>query len=294
MYRLLDAVPPAASLVLVGDASQLPSVGPGAVLRDVIDSGRAEVVELSEVFRQARESLIIANAHRIRLGLLPQAQAAGAAAEPDYYFISQEDPERAAAVVVRVVTDRIPRRYGLDPLKDVQVLSPMHRGPGGVEYLNLALREVLNPRGEGRISAGDKVMQVRNDYEREVYNGDVGRVVSAGSTGDNTGALVGEVVIDFDGRSVRYTAKELEQIVPAYAVSVHKAQGSEYPAVVMPLLMQHYLLLQRNLLYTAVTRARKLLVLVGSPRALAVAVKTASAQDRYTLLRQRLEAGAPP
>ncbi len=286
---LVAAVRPGATLVLVGDVDQLPSVGPGQVLRDVIDSGRVPVARLTEVFRQAEGSGIVENAYRILGGEMPigSKEATG-----DFFVVPADDPERARETVVKLCRERIPSAFGMDPLRDVQVLSPMHRGAAGTEGLNRALQEALNPAGAAvelagaarSLRVGDKVMQVRNDYERDVFNGDVG--VIAGARRDEDDEPIVEV--DFDGRRVRYEADSLGELELAYAVSVHKSQGSEYPAVVIPLLMQHYMLLQRNLLYTAVTRGKKLVVIVGSERAIRRAVGEAEASGRHTGLRARL------
>jgi exodeoxyribonuclease V alpha subunit len=286
---LVAAVRPGATLVLVGDVDQLPSVGAGQVLRDVIDSGRVPVARLTEVFRQAEGSGIVENAYRILAGELPIGSK-----DPkgDFFVVAADDPERARDTVVKLCRERIPSAFGMDPLRDVQVLSPMHRGAAGTEGLNRALQEALNPAGAAvelagatrSLRVGDKVMQVRNDYERDVFNGDVG--VIAGARRDEDDEPIVEV--DFDGRRVRYEADSLGELELAYAVSVHKSQGSEYPAVVIPLLMQHYLLLQRNLLYTAVTRGKKLVVIVGSERAIRRAVGEAEASGRHTGLRARL------
>ena len=287
---LVAAVRPGATLVLVGDVDQLPSVGAGQVLRDIIDSGRVPVARLAEVFRQAEGSGIVENAYRILAGELPigSKEATG-----DFFVVAADDPERARDMVVKLCRERIPSAFGLHPLRDVQVLSPMHRGAAGTEGLNRALQEALNPGGaaveiggaSGRsLRVGDKVMQVRNDYERDVFNGDVGVIAAARRDEDDEPI----VEVDFDGRRVRYEADALGELELAYAVSVHKSQGSEYPAVVIPLLMQHYMLLQRNLLYTAVTRGKRLVVLVGAERAIRRAVGEAEAAGRHTGLRARL------
>jgi exodeoxyribonuclease V alpha subunit len=285
---LVGAVPLGATLALVGDVDQLPSVGPGQVLADLIASGRVPVVRLREVFRQAEGSGIVENAYRILGGELPVG-AARTDPRADFFTISVDDPERARELVVRLCKERIPQAFGLDPLRDVQVLSPMHRGPAGTEALNRALQAALNPEGAAILHAGrtlrvgDKVMQVRNDYERDVFNGDVGLITHAA---EEEGEPLCEV--DFDGRRVRYESDALAELELAYAVSVHKSQGSEYPAVVLPLLMQHYLLLKRNLLYTAVTRGKRLVVLVGSQRAIRRAVADDAAAERHSGLRARL------
>ncbi|KPJ77372.1 MAG: recombinase RecD [Deltaproteobacteria bacterium SG8_13] len=289
MHHLLKAVPAGATMILVGDVHQLPSVGPGTVLKDIIDSGTTAVVELKEIFRQASRSRIIVNAHRINSGQLPDLQTSDPP-EPDvadFFFIQQEDPERVVEIILELTQSRIPRRFGLDPLNDIQVLTPMHRGLVGATNLNRRLQEELNPgqdlvtRGEQSFRVNDKVMQIRNNYEKEVFNGDIGRIV-------RIDPFSRQVTGRFDGREIFYEAGELEEIVPAYAISVHKSQGSEYPAVVIPVLTQHFLLLQRNLIYTAVTRGRKLVVMVGTRKALAIAVKNNTPQHRYTHLKYRL------
>ncbi len=284
MHHLMKAIPANASLILIGDVNQLPSVGAGNILKDIIASGRVTVVELNEIFRQARESRIIVNAHRINVGLTPEYSVS----ESDFYFIEQEEPEKVVGIILELVRERIPRRFNLDPVDGIQVLSPMHRGLIGVENLNRELQNALNPGGKGTVRGAkilkvhDKVMQIRNNYNKDVFNGDMGRITRIEEEGRR-------VRVSFDGRSVDYESAELDEITLAYAVSVHKAQGSEYPAVVIPVMTQHYLLLQRNLLYTAVTRGEKLVVLVGSKKALNIAVKNDKTQKRYTLLAQRLK-----
>ena len=281
--HLLAALPPAARLLLVGDADQLPSVGPGAVLRDLLRSGSLPAVRLTEVFRQAAQSAIVQNAHRIHEGEMPRWDDRDPAS--DFFFIDREDPEDVARTISELVVERLPHRFGLDPRSDVQVLTPMHRGAAGSRALNLALQAALNTAGapvsarEGAFRVGDKVMQLRNDYEREVFNGDIGQVLRAEGEG---------LVVSFEGRPVTYLPDELDQLQLAYACSVHKAQGSEYPAVVLVLVTQHYPMLQRNLLYTAVTRGKRLVVVVGSRRALALAVKNQRTEERFTRLAERL------
>lgn len=287
---LLRAIPDGAALILVGDVNQLPSVGPGNVLADVMQSNRVPVVALTEIFRQARQSRIVVNAHRINRGDLPRIDAVETGT--DFFFIEQASPEAAVATITRLVRDRIPDRFAIDPLEGIQVLCPMHRGVAGTDNLNAVLQEALNPgrdgvaRGERRFCVGDKVMQVRNNYDKELFNGDIGRIVWIDADAQKLAAA-------FDGREVGFDFPELDEIVLAYAVSVHKAQGSEFPAVVMPVLTQHYLLLQRNLLYTAVTRGRRLVVLVGTRKALAMAVKNDRPNQRHTRLAQRLRARVP-
>ncbi|GBC62570.1 recombinase RecD [Desulfonema ishimotonii] len=285
MHHLLKAVPAAATLILVGDVNQLPSVGAGNVLNDIIASGAVPVVTLSEIFRQARESRIIVNAHRINQGRMPHADAASPG--NDFYFIQKEAPEAVLDIILRLVKERIPRRFGFDPVDDIQVLSPMHRGIVGAGNLNMALQNALNPgtggvvRGQRTYRVNDKVMQIRNNYDKAVFNGDIGRIT-------RIDAESREVLITFDGRALTYDYGDLDEVVLAYAVSVHKSQGSEYPAVVMPVLIQHYMLLQRNLIYTGMTRGRELVVLVGTKKALAIGVHNDKTQKRFTCLRHRL------
>jgi exodeoxyribonuclease V alpha subunit len=288
MHHLLKAVPRNASLILVGDVDQLPSVGPGNVLGEIIECGAFPVVRLSTIFRQAARSTIIVNAHRINRGESPLLKPIGT--EEDFYFVEKDDPDQVCQAIVEMAARRIPAKFGLDPVNDVQVLSPMHKGPVGVARLNDELQKLLNP-GEGGIvrgghlfKTGSKVMQVRNNYDKEVYNGDIGRI-------SEIEHVQQRVVVAYDARHVEYDFSELDEIVPAYAVSVHKSQGTEFPAVVIPLVTQHYVLLQRNLLYTAVTRATKLAVLVGSKKALAIAIRNNKIAHRYTNLAKRIRAG---
>ncbi|MFH1140402.1 MAG: ATP-dependent RecD-like DNA helicase, partial [Chloroflexota bacterium] len=291
MNRLLQAVPRHATLVLVGDVDQLPSVGPGSVLKDIIQSGVAATVTLTEIFRQARDSQIIVNAHRVNQGDFPLIRAPESG-RSDFYFIEREEPEEALALVKELCARRIPKAFGFHPVQQVQVLTPMHRGTVGVASLNKELQELLNPSaaevsGMGRtFRVNDKVMQTENNYDKEVFNGDIGAV--AGFDLEK-----GEVTMTFDDRQVAYDQSELDELTLAYAISVHKSQGSEYPAVVLPLLTQHYMMLQRNLLYTAMTRAKKLLVIVGSRKALAIAVKNDKVERRFTGLVQRLARHVP-
>lgn len=289
MYHLLKAIPPKATFILVGDVNQLPSVGAGNVLADIIASGSVPVVELRDIFRQARESRIVVNAHRINSGLLPVLNRSRDRLD-DFYFIERDNPDEVLGEIIQLVTERLPKRFRLDPFDAIQVLTPMHKGSVGAANLNLALQKALNPTGDG-VARGDrivrihdKVMQIRNNYDKEVFNGDMGRVVKVDPE-------LREVVISFDGREIPYDYNDLDEIVLSYAVSVHKSQGSEYPAVIVPLVMQHYMLLQRNLIYTAVTRGRKLVILVGSKKALAIAVNNNKIRKRYTRLRERLMAG---
>ena len=286
MHHLLKALPVNATFIMVGDVNQLPSVGAGNVLRDIIDSGAIEVVQLNEIFRQARESSIIVNAHRINEGAFPNLIASQGQLD-DFYFIEQEDPQKALELIVSLVKERIPRRFGLNCINDIQVLTPMHKGTVGAGNLNVEIQKALNPGEEGVLRGGrlykvhDKVMQVVNNYEKEVYNGDIGVISSINEEAK-------EVVVVIDEREIIYDYADLDELVHAYAVSIHKSQGSEYPAVVMPILTQHYVMLQRNLLYTGITRGKKLVVIVGTKKAMAIAVRNNKTQKRYTLLKERI------
>jgi exodeoxyribonuclease V alpha subunit len=291
MHHFLKAVPDNATLILVGDVDQLPSVGAGNVLKDIIDSGCVPTVRLTEIFRQAKESLIVVNAHRVNGGQMPLPGQHGERPQ-DFYFFEVEEPEKALEKIVELCKERIPRKFGFRPVEDIQVLTPMHRGIIGASNLNTELQQHLNPSGDEILRAGktlrvgDKVMQIRNNYDKEVFNGDIGKITTIDKEEQ-------EIAVDYDGREVRYEYPELDEIVLAYAVSVHKSQGSEYPAVVMPILTQHYMLLQRNLLYTGITRGKKLVVLVGTKKALAIAIRNDKPQKRYTLLKGRIERKAP-
>ena len=288
-HAVARAVPPGGRLVLVGDVDQLPSVGPGRVLADLIDSKAIDVVRLSEIFRQAKESRIVVNAHRVNRGEMPLTGRGEGGS--DFFFIERREAEKVLETLLQVVAERIPSSFGLDPMTDVQVLTPMNRGLLGTENLNRELRARLNPpreggvemaRGDQVLRVGDKVMQQRNNYELDVFNGDLGRVAAI-DLEDRRLA----VTMD-DGRRVEYESGDLDELVPAFACSIHKSQGSEYPAVVVPLHGQHYVMLERNLLYTALTRAKKLVVLIGERRALAVAVNNRKTRDRFTRLAARL------
>ncbi len=279
MHQLLKAVPDSARLIMVGDIFQLPSVGPGNVLSDLIQSAKIPVVHLDHIFRQGPGSLIAINAHRIHQGEMPFFPTGEDRENRECYFVYQEDPEKAVQWILELVQNKLPGRYGLDPMRDIQVLTPMYRGPVGAEHLNKNSK--LWESGPRVFRMGDKVMQIRNNYDKEVFNGDIGRL--SGIDRERQ-----EVFVNFDGRFVAYDFSELDELVLAYAVSVHKSQGNEYPAVVMPIMMQHYILLQRNLVYTAVTRAKKVLVLVGTQKALAVAIKNNKTQQRYSFLKDRL------
>jgi exodeoxyribonuclease V alpha subunit len=294
MHSLLKAVPNHAAVLIVGDIDQLPSVGPGQVLADIIGSGAIPVVRLTEVFRQAAQSQIITSAHRINQGQMPDlARPDG---ESDFYFVPAEDPDQAVTRIIDLVRTRIPKRFGLDPICDIQVLCPMNRGGVGARSLNIELQTALNPSGDNKVerfgstfAPGDKVMQIENDYDKEVYNGDIGYV-------EGVDLNEGELTASFDGRTVTYLFGELDTLVLAYAATIHKSQGSEYPAVVIPVLTQHYAMLQRNLLYTGITRGKRLVVIVGQRKAVAIAVKNVSGRRRWSkldewLVRSRATAG---
>ena len=290
MQALLKAVPDNAALLVVGDIDQLPSVGPGQVLADVIASGAVPVVRLTEVFRQAAQSRIITSAHKINQGSIPDLSKPEG--DSDFYFVQADDPETAVPRIVDLVKMRIPQRFGLDPIRDIQVLCPMNRGGVGVHSLNIELQAALNPAGDRKVerfgwtfAPGDKVMQIENDYDKDVYNGDIGYI-------DDVDPDAGELTVSFDGRAITYGFGELDTLVPAYAATIHKSQGSEYPAVVIPLMTQHYTMLQRNLLYTGVTRGKRLVVLVGQKKAVAIAVKNVSGRRRWSKLKEWLDANS--
>ena len=296
MADLLAALADGTRLVLVGDVDQLPSVGPGMVLRDVIASARVPTVRLTEIFRQAAASLIVTNAHRIHDGVEPElgAPPAQGVDKRDFFFIEDDDPAHAAETIRDLVATRLPRRYGFSP-RDIQVLTPMHRGELGATTLNQLLQDAITPgraelRSGGRVfRVGDRVMQIRNNYDRDVFNGDVGEVLRvAGGSGE---AGESQAVVGFDEREVSYAADDLDELTLAYAATVHKSQGSEYPAVIVPVHTQHYVMLQRSLLYTAVTRGKQLVVLIGSRKALRIAVGNAEVAARYSRLADRLAAG---
>ena len=283
MNSLLKALPRNMRLVLVGDIDQLPSVGAGNVLRDIIDSGRFPVIRLTRIFRQAQQSRIITNAHRINQGEFPDISNGR---NTDFFFINNEEPEAAVQEIVALVSSKLPRYYGVKP-SEVQVLTPMQRGVLGGTNLNQTLQAALNPEGEGLRRGGfifrlyDKVMQVKNNYDKEVFNGDIGRITAV-DLQERT------LQVMFDGRVIEYDVSELDELVHAYATTIHKAQGSEYPIVVMPVLMTHFVMLQRNLLYTGITRAKKVLVMIGSKKALAYAVHNVTVSQRNTKLKERL------
>jgi exodeoxyribonuclease V alpha subunit len=285
MYHLLKAIPAGAVFILVGDVNQLPSVGPGNILKDIILSNIMPVVLLTEIFRQAKKSMIIVNSHRINDGVMPFLKKSGN--NDDFYFIEQQDPEKVLTIILELVKTRIPDNFGLDPSADIQVLTPMHKGMVGAGNLNVQLQQALNPAGEQVLSGNrifrcnDRVMQIKNNYDKDVFNGDIGRILGISKEYQ-------EVIVSFDGKNVSYGFTDLDEIVLAYAISVHKSQGSEYPAVVIPILTQHYILLQRNLIYTAITRGSRLVVIVGTRQALAIGINNNKIQKRYTLLEKRL------
>jgi exodeoxyribonuclease V alpha subunit len=290
MASVLKAVPRRAALILVGDVDQLPSVGPGQVLADILASHAIAVVRLTEVFRQAAESQIIISAHRINQGQVPDLSPPEPGDISDFYFTEAADADDGARKVVAIVQNRIPRRFGFDAIRDVQVLCPMNRGALGARSLNVALQAALNPpSGQPSVERfgytyrpGDKVMQIANDYDKDAFNGDIGFVKAIDPDAQ-------EVVIDFEGRDVVYDFGELDEVVLAYATTIHKSQGSEYPAVVMPVTMNHYMMLRRNLIYTGVTRGKRLVVVVGQRKALGIAVRGSSDQHRWSKLRELLE-----
>jgi len=286
---ILRSLPHTCRLILVGDVNQLPSVGPGNVLGDLINSHRVPCSVLTHIFRQAQESFIVVNAHRINNGKFPR-QHPCQAPEADFYWIPQEDPIKVQKLILDSVCERIPQRYGFDPLRDIQVLTPMHKGDVGTQALNVALQQRLNPPGPNvkelkrkfsTFRVGDRVIQLKNNYDKEVFNGDLGWIVDIDTTDQ-------ELFIEFDGNHVHIESSELDELGLAYAVSVHKSQGSEYPVVVMPVVTQHFMLLQRNLLYTGLTRARELAVLIGSERAFQIGLNNATAGKRSTHLAHRL------
>ena len=289
MSRLLDALPRKARLILVGDADQLPSVGPGLVLADTIRSGLIPVVHLTEIFRQAGDSRIITGAHSINRGDIPDIFETSK--DSDFVFIDREDTEECAATLVSMVRDRLPKHLGVDPIQDIQILSPMHRGNLGIKELNIRLQEALNPRSEFRAEhqlygnlfrVGDKVIQTSNNYDKEVFNGDIGRIQSLDKEEK-------QLLIRFGKRDLVYEFSELDELELAYAITIHKSQGSEFPVVVIPLAMQQYLLLQRNLLYTGVTRGKRMVVLIGQKKALGTAVRNESTRNRHGGLLYRLK-----
>jgi exodeoxyribonuclease V alpha subunit len=287
-YKLIQALPGHAHLLLVGDIDQLPSIGPGSVLADIIRSNVVPVVRLTEIFRQSASSKITASAHCIKAGQMPPLQES--AKESDFFFIERDEPAGIESAIVTLVKERIPKKLGLDPILDIQILSPMNRGSLGAREMNMLLQQRLNPHRDGELTVErfgwqfrlrDKVIQTENDYDKEVFNGDIGQIVKIQPAER-------ELTVRFDDRDVHYDFGELDEISLAYAITIHKSQGSEFPAVVIPLAMQHYLLLQRNLIYTAITRGRKMVVLVGQKRALASAVRNDNIDERFSALYDRL------
>ncbi len=283
--QLTDAVPLHAALIIVGDADQLPSVGPGRVLQDIIYSKKIPVAHLDEVFRQAATSRIITNAHRINEGQMPEFPKEGETS--DCYFVEADDPAKALQLAGKLIQKSIPAKFRFNPMNDIQILTPMQKGELGARNLNQTLQQLLNPRGDeverfGSVyRTGDKVMQTENDYDKDVYNGDIGRITGIDS--DKS-----ELVVDFDGRKVMYDFRELDELVLSYAITIHKSQGSEYPCVVIPMHTQHFILLQRSLIYTALTRAKKLVIVLGTKKALNLAVTRAESRERTTTLAERL------
>lgn len=284
---LLQALPVTSRIVLIGDVNQLPSVGPGNVLQDILKSETIPARRLTEIFRQARESMIVVNAHRINEGKFPVGSDKEAP-QADFFWVTRDDLDKTRDLILKMVCERIPQAYGLDPVRDVQVLTPMHKGEVGTAKLNTVLQERLNPsgkelkRGERLFRVGDRILQTRNNYDKDVYNGDLGWITDMDF--DDS-----ELMIDYDGREVIYEFDELDEITLAYAVSVHKSQGSEYPAVIMPVVTQHFMLLQRNLIYTGLTRARRLAVMIGTNKAMGIGLKNSSSGRRFTHLRYRLQ-----
>ncbi|WP_243309870.1 ATP-dependent RecD-like DNA helicase [Fundidesulfovibrio agrisoli] len=287
LLSLLRALPLTCRLVLVGDVNQLPSVGPGNVLGDMLDSGSIEQARLTHIYRQALESMIVVNAHRVNEGQFP-VQSVKKPPQADFFWVECDDPQQVQEKIVDLVAERIPRTYGFDPRRDIQVLSPMHKGEVGTQALNELLQARLNPsgrelvRGKNRFRQGDRVLQTKNNYEKDVFNGDLGWIVDV-----NPHAV--ELSVDFDGRIVPYESADLDELALAYAVSVHKSQGSEYPVVVVPIVTQHFVMLKRNLIYTALTRARKLAVILGGKKALGIGLGAVGATKRFTHLRYRLQ-----
>ena len=287
LSKLLRALPEKAHLILVGDVDQLPSVGPGAALGDIIRSGTVPVIRLTEIFRQAAGSRIITSAHRINSGGMPEMDAG---ASSDFFFIEREEPEAIQTTILDLVKSRIPQKLGCDPAHDIQVLCPMNRGGLGTRQMNVLLQESLNPHRFGepvverfgtQFRLRDKVIQTRNNYDKDVFNGDIGRILRFDEADR-------EAVIAFDGREVAYDFNELDEVFLAYAITIHKSQGSEFPAVVLPIAMQHYMLLQRNLIYTGLTRGKQFVVLVGQKKALATAIRNDRAAARHSALYERL------
>ncbi|MEI6891192.1 MAG: ATP-dependent RecD-like DNA helicase [Pontiella sp.] len=284
-YQLMDAVPQHAAVIMVGDSDQLPSVGPGKVLQDIIHSKMIPVGHLNEVFRQAATSQIITNAHQINQGKAPVFPKSGELS--DCYFVEADTPEKALAMIGKMVKQSIPKKFHFNPLDDIQILTPMQKGELGARNLNITLQQLLNPQGDEverfgiTYRTGDKVMQTENDYDKEVFNGDIGRILSIDQDAS-------ELLVNFDGRKVVYDFRELDELVLSYAITIHKSQGSEYPCVVIPMHTQHFILLQRSLIYTAITRAKKLVIIIGTKKALNLAITQADSRFRTTTLAERL------
>ncbi len=286
MNYMLEAVPDRAVVILVGDTNQLPSVGPGNVLGEIIESEKIPFVELNEIFRQAKGSNIIINAHRVNRGLMPEIVTEGS--QTDFYFIEQDSPERVLTIILELVKKRIPDRFALDPFSEIQVISPMHKGVIGTENLNRALQDAINPvesklvKGYRNFRVNDKVMQTKNNYEKEIYNGDIGRIIDISPEKQRVSIL-------FEQKEIEYEYNEMDELTLAYAISVHKSQGSEYPAVILPLLTQHYIMLQRNLIYTAITRGKSLVVVTGSKKAFEIGIKNDRVTKRFTHLSRMIK-----
>ncbi len=283
-YNFLQAIPPQASLILVGDVDQLPSVGAGNVLKDLIGSRIFSTIRLNKIFRQTKESSIIVNAHRVNMGNMPIATNEETS---DFFFARIKNPKNILERIVNLCKEGISPKFNFDPFTDIQVLAPMYKGTIGITNLNLKIQETLNPNGKeikigaGNFRIGDKVMQIKNNYEKDIYNGDIGRIESYNKSKRS-------IIVNFDEHIVSYESTELDELVLAYAISVHKSQGSEYPVIIMPIIKEHYRLLQRNLIYTAISRGKKLVILLGDEQALALAVKNNKSQKRFTLLESRL------
>jgi len=292
MNALLKALPSSCRLILVGDADQLPAVGPGNVLQNIIQSKAVSVIKLEEIFRQAKKSLIVVNAHRINKGQFPylayfRTKTGGSDKQKDFYFIEERNRDKVERTVIDLYCEKIPQKFNLDPFTDIQAISPLYKGVAGVNRLNKILQEILNPKGQSIIRGrtvfrvGDKVMQLKNNYEKDVFNGDIGIV-------ENVNPDEEMILVKFPEKRALYQGQDLNQLTLAYAISVHKSQGSEYPVVIMPAIISHYIMLQRNLLYTALTRAKKLAIFIGEKKALAIAVKNNKVIQRYTRLAERL------
>ncbi len=292
MFYLLRAISMRCVLILVGDVFQLPSVGPGNVLADIINSKRVKTFELKKIFRQAQESPIVMNAHKVRAGKMPDLKKKDIPEKlSEFYFIEQNNPDRGVETIVELCSERIPKVFGFDCVNDIQVLTPMHKGAAGTANLNQTLQKALNPdsagsaRKGGRFKIQDKVMHLKNNYQKEVFNGDIGTITSIDTANSR-------LSVNYYGRIVAYDFAETEELSLAYAITVHKSQGSEYPAVVVPIMTQHFAMLQRNLLYTAITRGKKLVILVGSTKAINIALKNDRSGNRLSGLANRLSVGA--